>query len=413
MKILHTADWHLGQVFYQYDRTNEHQLFLDWLLDILQEEDVDVLLVCGDVFDVSNPSAAAVRMFYSFLQKSMQTLPDLQVIITSGNHDSAARLEAPRPLLESTNIHICGIVPRKEDGAIDYEKLVIPLQNKKGEIGGWCMAIPFLRLGDYPAPDESSNSYAEGVCALYNEVYAAALRRKEEEHYILATGHLHATQISVYDAETNDRAIMGGVDCIPTSAFHDEICYTALGHIHKAQIVGGRENVRYAGSPLPLSFSERNYKHQVVLLEMEKNAVSAMRHLSIPVTVPLVRMPKTAGSLVDVLSELLNLEEANGRDLAVAPFLEVHVQLDEPEPSLRFQVENAVKSKYVRLARIVSTSTSKVASESGVGDPDQLLSPAVVLQKIYEKKYESGMPGELLALFDEIVQELEFKENEA
>ncbi|MGB4843794.1 MAG: exonuclease subunit SbcD, partial [Ferruginibacter sp.] len=114
MKILHTADWHIGQLFHEYDRTYEHQQFLHWMLTTLQDEKVDVLLVSGDVFDISNPSAVSIKLFYTFLNQAVKVNPDLQIIITAGNHDSASRLESPKPLLESSNIHIVGVVEKDE-----------------------------------------------------------------------------------------------------------------------------------------------------------------------------------------------------------------------------------------------------------------------------------------------------------
>src|SRR5690606_27137934 len=112
MKILHTADWHLGQLFHEYDRMLEHQQFLDWLVQTLQQEAIDVLLISGDVFDLSNPSAASIRQFYKFLNRAINIQPDLQIVVVAGNHDSASRLESPIPLLESSNIHIVGVVEK-------------------------------------------------------------------------------------------------------------------------------------------------------------------------------------------------------------------------------------------------------------------------------------------------------------
>ena len=83
MKILHTADWHIGQLFHEYDRTYEHQQFLSWLVETLKNEQIDVLLISGDVFDLSNPSATSIRMFYSFLNQATKTNPHLQIIVTN------------------------------------------------------------------------------------------------------------------------------------------------------------------------------------------------------------------------------------------------------------------------------------------------------------------------------------------
>lgn len=148
MKILHTADWHIGQLFHEYDRTPEHQQFLNWLVQVIQDEKVDVLLISGDVFDISNPAAASIKMFYTFLNGATKANPDLQVIITAGNHDSASRLEAPKPLLESSNVHIIGLVEKDAAGNINYEKLLVPIHDASGNIKIWCLAVPFLRMGN-------------------------------------------------------------------------------------------------------------------------------------------------------------------------------------------------------------------------------------------------------------------------
>ncbi|MEO6683525.1 MAG: exonuclease SbcCD subunit D C-terminal domain-containing protein, partial [Ginsengibacter sp.] len=355
MKILHTADWHLGQLFYQYDRSYEHGLFLDWLLDTIGEHDVDALLVSGDVFDVSNPSAASIRIFYSFLNKAIRIYPHLQIIVTAGNHDSASRLEAPKPLLESSNIQIIGLIQKTEDGTIDFERLLIPLSNREGEIKIWCMAIPFLRMGDYPTIPDSTNPYSDGVSKLYTETYEFAQSKRTLNQPIIAMGHLHAMKVSFYDKDSHDREIMGGVECIPLTAFHEEISYTALGHIHRAQTVGEKDTIRYSGSPIPLSFSEINYVHQVLLLEYNAEGLHSIQPLKIPVSIPLVKIPKTPAKLSEVIEELMLLEEAVDKDIHKAPYLEVNVLLDGPEPSMRYQIENALTGKYIRLARIVTS----------------------------------------------------------
>lgn len=257
MKILHTADWHIGQLFHEYDRTYEHQQFLDWLLEILVSKQIEVLLISGDVFDLSNPSAASVKMFYRFLRQTMNANSDLQIVITAGNHDSAARLESPKPLLESSGIHVIGLVEKKEDGSIDYEKLIIPLKDKDGITKAWCLAVPFLRIGDYPVIPEGENQYAAGVAAFYAGLYNCACAKKQATQPIICMGHLHAQQTDMTDVDQSaERAIMGGVECIGATAFHEDICYVALGHIHKAQRIGGKEHIRYCGSPLPMSFSK-------------------------------------------------------------------------------------------------------------------------------------------------------------
>jgi exonuclease SbcD len=405
MKILHTADWHLGQLFHEYDRTFEHQKFLDWLLETIKTEEIEVLLVSGDVFDVSNPAAASIKMFYTFLKNATQENPDLQVIITAGNHDSASRLEAPKPLLESSKIHIVGTVEKNSDGTINYDKLIIPLRNKSGEITTWCLAIPFLRMGDYPNISNALNPYSEGVTALYKDAFEFANENKTINQSIIAMGHLHTHHAEISDMDKTERLIMGGVECISATAFDSEIKYVALGHIHKAQKIGGKEHIRYCGSPLPMSFSERNYKHQVVVFELE-NEITNLKTLEIPVTIPLLRIPLKAEPLQDVLLKLHQLDDKN--NFEIAPYLEIQVLLEEPEPALRHKIDEVLKFKNVKLARIQPHYPNKNQSSSESISQELLheLQPASVFVKSYQAKYSSEVPDHLMHLFQQTLNEV-------
>ena len=109
MRLLHTADWHLGHSLHRFRRHAEHARFLDWLLDQLEEHAVDALLVAGDVFDTANPPSQALRAWYGFLARARARMPALDIVVIGGNHDSAARLDAPRPLLEGTSFQLNGL----------------------------------------------------------------------------------------------------------------------------------------------------------------------------------------------------------------------------------------------------------------------------------------------------------------
>lgn len=414
MKILHTSDWHIGQFFHEYDRTYEHQHFLDWLVKTLAEEQIDSLLISGDVFDLSNPSAVSIKMFYSFLNQATKENPDLQIIVTAGNHDSAYRLESPKPLLESSNIHIVGFVEKDEVGDIDYEKLIIPLNDKEGNIKVWCLAVPFLRMGDYPIVQGCDDPYVEGVTLLYKNVYQNALQKKQSGQSIIAIGHLHAQQTELSDMDKIERQIMGGVECVSATAFDGDISYVALGHIHKAQRIGGKEHIRYCGSPLPMSFSEINYKHQVVVFELEGESIQNLKTVEVPVAIPLLKVPAVHSSLEGVLDALSRLETTDG-DHSKAPYLQVPVLLDGPEPGLRYKIETALSGKYVRLATIDVRykANSSPSGKTEIVSPNQLndLKPIDVLSKVYQAKYDGAVPEDLLKLFHQVSHEV--SQNEA
>ena len=160
IRILHTADWHLGQTFFGYDRAGEHEVFLNWLAGEIREREIDALIIAGDVFDVSNPSAASQSLYYHFIYRVTAENPTLQIVIVAGNHDSAARLEAPLPLLQAMRTEVRGVVRKSDDGEIDYDHLTVELKNRDGEVELLCMAVPFLRQGDYPTVPTEGNPYA-------------------------------------------------------------------------------------------------------------------------------------------------------------------------------------------------------------------------------------------------------------
>ena len=130
IRILHTADWHLGQTFFGYDRTEEHGVFLNWLAEEIRQKEIDALIIAGDVFDVSNPSAASQSMYYQFIYRVTAENPYLQIVIVAGNHDSAARLEAPLPLLQAMRTEVRGVVRKLEGGEIDSDHLTVDLTNR-------------------------------------------------------------------------------------------------------------------------------------------------------------------------------------------------------------------------------------------------------------------------------------------
>ena len=401
IRILHTADWHLGQTFFGYDRTQEHEHFLDWLAGVLTKNKIDVLIVAGDVFDVSNPSAASQRMFYRFIHRVATENPRLQLVVVAGNHDSAARLESPLPLLQEMRTEIKGIV-HKQNGKIDYEHLLVELKNAAGEVEALCLAVPFLRQGDYPVVETEGNPYAEGVKELYARLLKYALKKRTDGQALVAVGHLLATGSEIAEKDHSERIIIGGLESVSPESFPEQIVYTALGHIHKAQRVSGRENIRYAGSPLPMSFAEKHYHHGVVKVTLDEGWAVEIEKLEYTPLVRLLSIPATEAAAPDeVLDELRGLELPEDEPM---PYLEVKVKLSEPEPMLRQQVEEILEGKPVRLARIVSF--YRQAAEGSVEEEVltaglQEMNPLQIVKATFENSYQTEMPEELVNLFQE------------
>lgn len=413
IRILHTADWHLGQTFFGFERTEEHQHFLDWLAVELKRKNIDVLIIAGDVFDVSNPSAASQRMFYRFVNRVTTENPSLQLVVVAGNHDSAARLEAPLPLLQEMRTEIKGIVP-KRDGKLLYDELMVELRNAMGEVEAWCMAVPFLRQGDYPSVETTGNQYAAGVKELYKSLLEQVLLCKSEKQAVVAVGHLQATGSEIAERDYSERTIIGGLECVSPEAFDERIAYTALGHIHKAQRVSGRENVRYAGSPLPMSFAEKNYKHGVVLVTLSDGKLCSIEKLLYNPLVSLISVPASDSASPEEVLEALKKLPLRSDDL-FAPYLEVKVLLTEPEPMLRQQIEEVLQDKHVRLARIVSAYRKDQNCDTGekqMAEGLETMDPLQIAKATFERIYQAEMPDDMVTLFQEAYHSLSVRDCE-
>jgi exonuclease SbcD len=412
MRLLHTSDWHLGQTLHNFDRTHEHQRFLDWLLDTIVAEQVDALLIAGDVFDNSNPSAASQRQLYRFLQQARARSPQLDIVVVAGNHDSPGRLEAPGPLLEAHGTRVVGHVVRKLEGEIDLERMVVPLTGRDGTVKAWCVAVPFLRPGDVPrieAPageleNAAIDAYLSGIALLYQQAYELARSRCTNGEAVLAMGHCHMVG-GDSSPDSERRILIGGTEALPASMFDPGIAYAALGHLHLAQKVGKQEHLRYCGSPLPLSFAEINYQHQVLRIDLDGGKAKEIVPLHVPRAVELLRVPPQPAPLKQVIAELVGLDLPEA-PLHEQPYLEVRVLLDGPEPSLRAQVEAALEGKPVRLAKIEPT--RKVVTAAGVDAAlslDQLaqLQPDDIFQRLWQQRFGEDAPADQLAAFAELM----------
>jgi exonuclease SbcD len=407
MRLLHTSDWHLGQTLHNYERAYEHQCFLDWLLDTIVAEEADALLIAGDVFDNANPSAAAHKQLYAFLQQARARAPRLEIVIIAGNHDSPGRMEAPGPLLAAHGTTVIGHIVRNGDGEIDLERLVIPLRGKDGAVQAWCLAIPFLRPGDVPrgAPEqEGADPYLNGIARLYAQAFAHAQSKCAPGQAILAMGHCHMVDGQA-SLDSERRIVIGGSEALPSAIFDPAIAYAALGHLHLAQRVGQKEHLRYSGSPLPLSFSEVGYRHQVLRVDLLDGVAREVTPLPVPRAVELLRVPPQPAPLEEALAALAALDLPMRPQFA-QPYLEVRVLLDAPEPGLRGRIEAAIAGKPVRLAKIEPTRKNEAAgAASTVLSLDQLaqLQPDDIFKRLYQQKFGEDAPADQLSAFAELM----------
>lgn len=400
MILLHTADWHIGQYFFGYDRKDEHIIFFDWLKKTIKEQQADVLLVAGDIFDSPNPSAESQKIYYRFLREITTDNPNLQIVITAGNHDSAARLEAPNPLLEEMNIHVKGVIRKNLDGEIDYQNLFVPLV-REGITEAWCMAVPYLRQGDYP----NAESYAKGVKEMYDTLYDELQKIKAPDLPIIVMGHLHAAGSEVSEGDRSERTVIGGLECISPDTFSKkDIVYTALGHLHKAQQVENSDNMYYSGSPLPMSFAEKNYQQGINLIEVKNNKLERIDRIDFEPPVKLISLPKEPKVLNMVLAEIADLPD--GEITSDSPYLELKVLISEPEPSMRNQIEEALKGKSVRLTSAVPYKVKHDKDTRTVTYEElKTINPMEMAEDVFLNKYGNGMPDTMKSLLQNVIEE--------
>lgn len=409
MKVLHTSDWHLGQQFYEHDRRVEHQAFFTWLLATLVEQQIDLLLVAGDIYHTATPSASAENQLYQFIKDAKKASPQLHVVIIAGNHDSANRILAAQPLLAQFDTHVVG---RFDVATPDETVITINTNGKRAVI----VAMPFLRASDVSliSQTESGPSYAQGVAKAYELALEHATNINEQNSPLIVMGHLHAKGGDISsDSERN--LVIGGEESISANVFGKQANYVALGHLHKAQQVAKSDIIRYSGTPIPMSFSERNYTHQVNVVEFiidEKQHISTtVNPLYIPRSADVIILPK--GGCVP-LSELC--EQIKALDTAqntTAPYLRVKLKSSDIDTTFREQIEQALEGKHIKFCGIERVREQSAQNDDNTVFEDlsevEMLNPLNLLEQAFANDKDmagQSVPNELKALLSDVINEL-------
>jgi len=406
MRLFHTSDWHLGQTLHGQDRDYEHAAFLTWLLQRLVERRPDVLLVAGDIFDTVNPPVKAQERLYDFIVNAHEQLPQLTLVMIAGNHDSGSRIELPAPLMRRLRAHAIGRVLWLDDGELDSERLLLPLPDAQGAIAAWCLALPFLRPAEVTGR-LLGDDYLHGIAQVHERLISAAERKRQPGQALIAISHAHMAGGSV-SLDSERSLVIGSAEALPASLFGPTISYVALGHLHKPQQVNGEQRVRYSGSPIPLSFSEVDYPHQILEVECQGEQLVSVQSLLIPRAVNLLRIgPQPLARVLAQLAELPDLDLlASAQAL---PWLEVRVQLDEPQPDLRQQIEHAVHGKAVRLVRIGAEYLGKGSDDptaDAVLEELDRMNPQDLFSRAWRDTYGSDVDAATLDDFALLLQDV-------
>ena len=272
MRILHTADWHIGQRLYDRPRLDEHQAFLDWLLDAIQTLQIDILLVSGDIFDTSLPAADATKLYYKFLYDLFNET-NTYTVITAGNHDSARHLEAPKEFLQMGRIYVVGIANDPSDCVFTFPKDAPQVA---------VAAVPYLSESDLQHLSyETEGERIERYRSWLKQFYADCAARMPAELPKILMGHLYVQGGDEVGSERNIQ--IGGATAVRANDFPEGVDYVALGHLHRPQeISGGSCPIRYSGSPIPLKFNEAVYRKKAYLLELSDGKIVRDEAVEIP-----------------------------------------------------------------------------------------------------------------------------------
>ncbi|AIR87215.1 exonuclease subunit SbcD [Pantoea rwandensis] len=333
MRIIHTADWHLGQFFYSKSRAAEHQAFLDWLLAQIALHQVDALIIAGDLFDTGSPPSYAREMFNRFVVALQST--QCQLIVLAGNHDSVATLNESRELLACLNTRV--ITSATPQG----EQQVLTLHQRDGTPGALLCAIPYLRPRDIlrsqagQSGREKQISLLEAIEQHYQQCYAAALTERADRALpIIATGHL--TTVGVTKSDSVRDIYIGTLDAFPAQAF-PPADYIALGHIHRAQRIADSEHIRYSGSPIPLSFDELGREKSIFLVEFSAQ-LDSVTALPIPLFQP---MQMLKGSMAEIEQQLAQFSDS---DAGQPVWLDIEITTQEYLSDLQRRVEQLTEA---------------------------------------------------------------------
>lgn len=343
MKILHTSDWHLGQYFMMKTREKEHFAFLNWLIETVNQQQIDVVVVAGDIFDSASPPSYARKLYSDFIVQ-LQNSHCAQLLLVSGNHDSVAVLNENKALLDALNVSVLAGL------SDDLAEHLIEVENKNNEKALIC-ALPFLRATDVMtsehglSPDQKQMNLQRGIQQTYQDIYTLAKQKQTNEHLaILATGHLTAVGCSV--SESVRDIYIGTLEAFPCSLFPD-FDYIALGHLHRTQKVQGSDYIRYSGSPIPLSFDESKHQKQVLLIEAKQDQINVDE-----IAIPCFQLLKVIqGDIDSVCTQLSELKEKAAKQTV---WVEIKLKQAHYQGDLQNKLNALIEGSHIEILKVSS-----------------------------------------------------------
>ena len=298
MKFFHLSDLHIGLKLMNRDLREEQMDILRQVTDLAREEQPDAVVIAGDIYDKAVPAAEAVEVFDSFITELKRAVPEAEMMLISGNHDSGLRLNCFREILDEQKVHMIGLPPRREEEYIEK----VTLQDEFGPVNFYL--LPFVKpsmVKQIVGVDENGNnlSYDATLHKLIarEEVYTTERNVLVSHQFYLPVGE-NAESVERMDSEIRT---VGNIDAVASDVL-EAFDYAALGHIHKPMKVGS-ELYRYCGTPLACSVSEAGQQKGVIMVEIgEKDSKTSVKITVLPLK-PLREVRIIKGSLEEVLAQ--------------------------------------------------------------------------------------------------------------
>jgi exonuclease SbcD len=397
MKLLVTADWHIGKKLHNVDLREDMLMFFDWLLETIKRERIKYFLVAGDIFDNNNPSNDSSKIYYNFLVKLDQL--DCKAIIIAGNHDSPPFIDAPKELLAAHHVTVIGLFP----GIQNVEQIFIPICNEKKEMVAVVAAIPFLQdrfvrqVGEGEGAKEMEEKIKQGMKALFSKI-GLALREKYPNIPRIGMAHLYAQGSTTNETEREIQ--VGNQDGIASDDL-DQFDFLALGHIHTGQTVKTGK-IQYASSPISLGFTENRYNHKVLVLDIVNDKIIPSE-INIPKNRSLYQLKGT-------MDEILNQIQVLKKKYALQVLLDINIEEEEYDPKVMTKLEE-LKSDLAKTDEMKIINTRIKYKNKGIthfndtitNDLIMDLNPTQVFETLIEGRSDKN---KLMEIFSTILTDL-------
>ncbi len=395
-KFIHTSDWHLGQNFYGYDRSEEQRDFLRQLAGIVQDTKPDALLVSGDIYHTAAPSSAAVSMYVEGMLNIHEACPDMTIVVIAGNHDSASRLESDSLLWRLAGVRVLGGIARDSEGMADLERHIIPVKDK-----GIVAAVPYAHRNSFPKVSDEDIESGERQRAYFEALLDQVNTENPDGLPVALMAHL---AVNNSDFTGHDRNMT--MECVEIDTLGQGYDYAALGHIHRPQQVS--ERARYCGTPVPVSFDEQ-CEHSVSIVTINQHGDKpVVQTQAIKNIKPLHTIP--AKEPVDLDAALALIEKRT--DIKNA-YIRLNVAVERYLPNgAQERAAKAVNAQQGRFCEIKKTALNTTTGPSRQMTVEEFnrKQPIEVANQYYLEKIGRAMTDDEKAMF-KYVQQLVEEEN--